>query len=46
VPKQQIDDQLPLFAGAYHKLRMYGAVAAHYPAGAMSLPKWETLGRE
>jgi hypothetical protein len=41
VPKQQIDDQVALFAGAYQMRMMYGSVAAHYPAGAMSLPAWE-----
>jgi hypothetical protein len=34
VPKQQIDDQVALFAGAYEMRMMYGSVAAHYPAGA------------
>ena len=44
VPKQQIDDQVALFAGAYQMRMMYGSVAAHYPAGAMSLPRMGGLG--
>ncbi len=46
VPKQTIDDQVVLFGGAYHMLT---SVAAHYPAGAMSLPEredpWERMTR-
>jgi hypothetical protein len=41
VPKRQIDDQLPLFAGAYQMRMMYTSVAAHHPPGAMPLPEWE-----
>jgi hypothetical protein len=36
VPKKQIDDQLPLFAGASHSRMMMTQVAAHYPD--ISLP--------
>jgi hypothetical protein len=42
VPKQQMDDQVVLFGGAYHRRMIYRSVAAHYPVGAMSLPpEWE-----
>jgi len=30
VPKQTIDDQVVLFAGAYHTRMMYTSVAAHH----------------
>jgi len=41
VPKQQIDDQVVVFGHAYQMRTMYTSVAAYYPSGAMSLPKWE-----
>jgi hypothetical protein len=41
VPKQQIDDQVVLFGGAYRTRTMYKSVAAHHPSGAMSIPEWE-----
>jgi hypothetical protein len=41
VPKQQMDDQVPLFAGSYQMRMMYFAMAAQYPDGAMLLPKWD-----
>src|SRR5712664_211591 len=41
VPKQQIDDQVVLFGGAYQMRTVYHAVAAHYRPGEMQVPEWE-----